>query len=243
MIRTYQERNNFTYDWIVRTRVDGFWNAPLRPEYFISDQYVVPPGSSYGGLNDRIGVGNLNTSIVALSRFALIPKLDAAGFRQLNSETAFKAQLTTGGVPFTKIRLPFCIVTERQYDFPPRGFGVPVAAMSSPGPLSGAKCRPCTVVCEGECVGKVMGSLMKEWSWTNWKNGSMALCNAHGDWEIGWEKIYEKVVGGEMADVSWGIKKMNINECEDNFNEMKKRSEIWEAPAVEDICSLIGPSN
>ncbi|XP_023522461.1 uncharacterized protein LOC111786385 [Cucurbita pepo subsp. pepo] len=238
MIRTYQELNNFTYDWIVRTRVDGFWNAPLRPDNFVSGQYVVPPGSSYGGLNDRLGVGDLNTSTVALSRLALIPKLDAAGLRQLNSETAFKEQLTTGGVPFVTKRLPFCIVTERQYNFPPRGFGVPVAAMSSPGPLSGTKCRPCKVICEGECVEKVMGSLDRGWSWTDWENGSMGLCDARGDWEMGWEKLYEDLVGEEMADASWRIQKMKTSECSDGFSEMKRRSGIWEAPAAEVICRV-----
>ncbi|XP_038899428.1 uncharacterized protein LOC120086721 [Benincasa hispida] len=239
MIRAYQQRNNFTYDWVVRTRVDGFWNAPLRPEYFISSHYVVPSGSSYGGLNDRLGVGDLNTSIVALSRLALISKLDAAGFRQLNSETAFKAQLTTGGVPFVTMRLPFCIVTERQYEFPPRRFGVPVAAMSSRGPLSGAKCRPCRAACEGECVGKVMDSLERGWSWTDWENGTMGLCNASGDWEMGWEKIYEDMVGTETADVSWNnIQKMKMRECSEGFNEMKRRSGIWDSPNGEEICRL-----
>lgn len=238
MIRTSQERNNFTYDWIVRTRVDGFWNAPLRPNNFVPGQYVVPPGSSYGGLNDRLGVGDLNTSTVALSRLALIPQLDAAGFRQLNSETAFKAQLTTGGVPFATIRLPFCIVTERRYDFPPRGYGVPVAAMSSPGPVSGAKCRPCRAACEGECVGTFMGSLERGWSWTDWENGSLALCDARGDWEMGWEKMYEDVVGVEMAGVSWRIHNMNMTECIHGFTEMKRLSGIWEAPLLEDICRL-----
>ncbi|KAL0545368.1 hypothetical protein IC582_015247 [Cucumis melo] len=238
MIRTYQQLNNFTYDWVVRTRVDGYWNAPLRPDYFVSGHYVVPSGSSYGGLNDRFGVGDLNTSTVALSRLGLIPNLDAAGFLQLNSETAFKAQLTTMGVPFERMRLPFCIVTERQYEFPPGRFGVPVAAMSSRGPLSGTKCRPCRVACEGECVERVMVWLEKGWSWTNWENGTMGLCNASGEWEMGWEKIYEEMVGAEMGDLSWKIQKMKMSECVQGFNQMKRRSGIWDSPNGENICKL-----
>lgn len=105
MIETYKKRMNFTYDWIVRTRVDGYWNSPLRPENFIPGQYLVPPGSVYGGLNDRLGIGDFNTSKVALSRLSLIPELDAAGFVELNSETAFKAQLTTRHVSYLTERI------------------------------------------------------------------------------------------------------------------------------------------
>ncbi|KAJ6352000.1 hypothetical protein OIU76_001253 [Salix suchowensis] len=199
MIQEHQSLNGFKYDWIVRTRVDGYWNAPLGPENFIPGHYLVPPGSTYGGLNDRLGIGDLNTSTVALSRLSLVPQLDAAGFRQLNSEAAFKAQLTTQGVPFATKRTPFCIVSDRKYDFPPSRFGVPVAALSSPGPLSGAKCRPCKPACEGTCVGDVMTWLYKDWSWTNWENGALKLCDARGDLEAGWEKIFDKDAGKEFA--------------------------------------------
>ncbi|CAA0812479.1 Unknown protein [Striga hermonthica] len=93
MVKAYQEENNFTYDWVIRTRVDGYWSGPMGPENFIPGKYVVPPGSSYGGLNDRFGVGDYNTSVTALSRLSLIPQLDSAGLTQLNSEAAFRLSL------------------------------------------------------------------------------------------------------------------------------------------------------
>ncbi|XP_044512320.1 uncharacterized protein LOC123230218 [Mangifera indica] len=238
MIEAYQKRKKFTYDWIVRTRVDGYWNAPLGPVNFIPGRYLVPPGSDYGGINDRLGIGDLNTSRVALARLSLIPKLDTAGFQQLNSETAFKAQLTTQRVPYVRKRVPFCIVTDRRYAFPPYRYGVPVAALSSPGPLSGAKCRPCTAACQGQCVAAVMRSLNKGWSWTDWENGSLALCNARGEWERGWEKIFDNVGGNRFASVRKRFAELKKKECIDDFNAMKKRVFSWEAPPPEDICAL-----
>lgn len=242
MIQAHQKQNNFAYDWIVRTRVDGYWSAPLDPENFVPGQYLVPPGSSYGGLNDRLGIGDLNTSTVALSRLSLIPKLELAGFTQLNSETSFKAQLTTQGVPYLTKRLPFCIVTDRKYDFPPSRFGVPVAAMSSPGPLSGAKCRPCTPVCEGRCVANVMVSLYKGWSWTDWENGSLKLCDAHGDWEKGWEKIFDRAAGKKFAESRKRVAALKLKQCVDDFEEMRRRTGSWDAPDATEICRLgLGP--
>ncbi|GAU30200.1 hypothetical protein TSUD_311510 [Trifolium subterraneum] len=131
MIKSHQLKNNFKYDWIIRTRVDGYWNSRLGPENFVPGQYLIPSGSRHGGLNDRFGIGDFRTSSITLSRLSLIPKLDSA---------------------------------DRKYIFPTARFGVLVAALSSLGPLSGAKCRPCKPVCMGVCVENVMMWIEKEWS-------------------------------------------------------------------------------
>ncbi|KAK6118943.1 hypothetical protein DH2020_047322 [Rehmannia glutinosa] len=238
MIKAYQEENNFTYDWIIRTRVDGYWSDPLGPENFIPGKYLVPPGSSYGGLNDRFGVGDYNTSVVALSRLSLIPQLDSAGLAQLNSEAAFKAQLTTQKIQFTTKRLPFCIVSDRRYNFPPARFGVPVAAISSPGPLSGAKCRPCKPICTGSCVGPIMNGLYKGWSWTDWGNNSVELCDAHSEWENGWEKLFDDVAGKNLASARKKVWGLSMGKCVDGFDRMKKRVAHWDGPTSDEICRL-----
>ncbi|XVE94435.1 hypothetical protein REPUB_Repub02eG0008200 [Reevesia pubescens] len=238
MIESHQKRHNFTYDWIVRTRVDGYWNAPLHPQNFVAGQYTVPSGSVYGGLNDRLGIGDFYTSKIALSRLSLIPELDSAGYSQLNSESAFKAQLTTQNISYIETRLPFCVVTDRTYQFPPAHLGVPVAALSSLGPLSGAKCRPCTPVCKDLCVADVMSSLDKRWSWTNWANGTLELCNAYGGWENGWEKIFDRVAGKQLATERKRVNVLKFEECVHDFREMKKKAVTWEAPAAEEICRL-----
>ncbi|KAK3038849.1 hypothetical protein RJ639_028571 [Escallonia herrerae] len=238
MIKAYEQQNNFTYDWIVRTRVDSYWSAPLVPENFIPGHYVVPSGSSYGGLNDRLGVGDMNTSIVALSRLSLVPQLDFSGFRELNSETAFKAQLTTHGVPYVTTRLPFCIVTDRKYGFPPGRNGVPMAALSSPGPLSGAKCRPCTPVCSGPCVEKVMSGLDRGWSWTDWAKGSLQLCDAHANWENGWEKIFDRAAGKKLTAVRKRVQGLKLEQCVSAFEDIRRLTGVWDAPPASEICRL-----
>lgn len=238
MINDYQRHNNFTYDWIVRTRVDGYWSRPLPRDTFIPGRYLIPPGSSYSGLNDRLGVGDYNTSVVALSRLSLIPLLHDAGHQQLNSESAFKAQLALNNVPYVTHRLPFCVVTDRRYDFPPGRFGVPVAALSSPGPLSGAKCRPCIPACKGPCVGPIMNGLYKGWSWTEWANGSLELCDAHADWEQGWEKLFDRVAGEKLAAERRRVKALKLKQCVDDFEEMRKRTALWEAPPAAEMCRL-----
>ncbi|MBA0807960.1 hypothetical protein Gohar_023732 [Gossypium harknessii] len=238
MIESHQKQHGFTYDWIVRTRVDGYWSEPLHPRNFVAGRYTVPSGSVYGGLNDRLGVGDFFTSKIALSRLALILEIDKAGYRKLNSESAFKAQLTTLNISYAENRLPFCVVTDRTYEFPPARVGVPVAAMSSLGPLSGAKCRPCSPVCKDGCVANVMSSLDKGWSWTDWGNGTFELCNAQGEWENGWEKIFDRVAGQKLAQERKRVKSLKLEECIGDFKEMKKKAFKWEAPTPEEICGL-----
>ncbi|CAA6673545.1 unnamed protein product [Spirodela intermedia] len=223
MIRNQESKRNFSYDWIVRTRVDGYWSAPLGPGSFVPGTYLVPEGSRYGGLNDRFGSGDGRTSRAALSRLSLIPSLDAAGYRSLNSESAFKAQLH--------------IAAERRYAFPPVN-GVLVASVGSHGPMSGAKCRPCRPACVGQCVADVMQTLGTGGTWTEWRNGSLELCNAAGGWENGWEAVFDEVAGEEAAATRRRVASLDMATCVEGFRELCRRSASWDAPSYDEICSL-----
>ena len=236
LIKAREQKFNFSYDWILRTRVDGFWAAPLEQDNFVRGVYVVPQGSRYGGLNDRFGLGDSKTSAIALSRLSLIPILDKKGYRKLNSESAFMAQLQTSGILHEEKRLPFCVLSERRYAYPPQGYGIPVVDVGSRGPLSGAKCRPCRAKCTGICVAGVMGLLESRWSWTEWRNGSLKLCDASGKWENGWEELFDAVAGKEAAVVRRRIGSLKMDDCVEGLRELRRRSLRWEAPSLEEIC-------
>ena len=62
----------------------------------------------------------------------------------------------------------------------------------------------------------------------------LQLCNAHGDWEKGWEKILTESLEKKLAKLRKQDKKMKLKQCVDDFEEMKKkRSGSWESPEVE----------
>ncbi|PKA46207.1 hypothetical protein AXF42_Ash015500 [Apostasia shenzhenica] len=232
LIGDHESRRNFTYDWIVRTRVDGYWAGPLDPTAFRPGRYLVPLGSRFGGFNDRFGAGDWTTSAVGLSRLSLLPRLAMAGYRNLNSESAFKAQLTVSGVLAWEMPLPFCVVSDRQYEFPPPRYGVPVASMGSSGPLSGAKCRPCS---PARAAQEVAGGLEEGWSWTT---GRLELCNATGAWEEGWEEIFDRVAGEELAEERRRAAAVDLAGCVREFEGMRRRAEMWDAPLALEICRL-----
>ncbi|XP_078445729.1 uncharacterized protein LOC144714808 [Wolffia australiana] len=238
MIKARELQRNFSYDWIVRTRVDTFWSAPLDVESLSTGAYVVPEGSRFGGLNDRFGVGDKRTSTVALSRLSLIRALDGAGYKGINSETAFKAQLDLASVRAIERRLPFCVLSVRQYEFRPAKYGVPVASIASRGPLSGAKCRPCTAACAEPCVEEVMNSLDVGWGWTEGRNGSLDLCDGSGEWESGWGEIFDGVAGGEAAAIRRRATSLDEGGCLMGLRDLQRRAAVWDAPPLEEICRL-----
>ncbi|CAM6098390.1 unnamed protein product [Calypogeia fissa] len=235
LIEAYEAHHNFTYDWVIRSRVDGYWNGPMPPiEAFNASKYYVPYGSSFHGLNDRLGIGTRDTSRVALQRLSLLPEIYDHGFRTLNSEMCFKAQFTTKHVEVDRNRFPFCVLSTRKYNFP---HGVPVASIASRGPLNGAKCRPCTP--------KIWKAL-EETKMTRASIGSTdeaGLCDARKGWEKNWEEIYDSVAGPDMAEVRQRIGRRTLDECIRDMQLFQREWEFWNATSPEILCGGLKPEN
>ncbi|KAH9292827.1 hypothetical protein KI387_042002, partial [Taxus chinensis] len=207
MIKSYQIKHNIKYDWIIRTRVDGYWNGPLPPpESYSNKMYIVPPGSQYGG-----------------------------GYRGLNSEAAFKHQLDVKGVEYMFKTFPFCILTEHKYVWPPSQWGVPVASLSSNEDLNGAYCRPCTPVLRGhDAMNYINDNLIRSWSW-GMPTPGLELCDAHDSWEVNWEQLFDKVAGPKFSALRQKFKKHSLNDCIKDFEAMKDKTADWDSPPLATI--------
>nr|XP_034586794.1 uncharacterized protein LOC117849358 [Setaria viridis] len=134
LIRDRESRGNFTYASILRTRVDGFCTMPLLLANLLPTNttgaayYAIPEGSRFGGLNDRLGFGG-----------RAVPPLHMLPVPRSQSEAAFRAQLDVWPASPAASAASCCVLSDRVYVFPPvAGYGVLVASLSSPGPLSGA---------------------------------------------------------------------------------------------------------
>lgn len=239
MIEQYQLEHRFRYDWIIRTRLDGYWNGhPPSLHKMDHTAYIVPLGSQFGGLNDRLGIGDWETSKAALSRLSLIPTLHEHGFRGLNSETSFKRQLEVCNVTYKFEKFPFCILSHRSYGWPPGQWGVPVLSISSKGPLNGAKCRPCRPVVIGEAARSILEATVRSWSWTGSLDGP-ELCNPTNDWEADWEGIFDKVAGPESQGARREFQNKTLADCIEDVEAFKKQVWFWDAPPPSTICKKV----
>ncbi|KAH9289387.1 hypothetical protein KI387_033504 [Taxus chinensis] len=239
MIKSYQTKHNEEYDWIVRTRVDGYWNGPLpSPETYSNKSYIVPVGSEYKGLNDRLGIGDMETSEAALSRISLIPLLHESGYRKLNSEAAFKHQLDVKGVNYTLKTFPFCILIEHKYKWPIPRLGCPVASISSKEDLNGAYCRPCTPALKGTAaMTYIKKRLQRSWNWIMPTPG-LELCDARNEWQENWEHIFDEAAGPKLSAVRHKFKNYTRTDCITDFEALKQKTTDWDAPPSEIICKI-----
>ncbi|KAH9292760.1 hypothetical protein KI387_042055, partial [Taxus chinensis] len=167
-----------------------------------------------------------------MSRISLVPLLYDSGYREMNSEIAFKHQLDVKGVDYMSKTFPFCILSARKYIWPPPRWGVPVASFSSKEHLNGAKCRPCTPVLKGTDAMNIIGNLTRSWSWGMATPG-LELCDAHDDWEENWEQIFDNVAGPKFSSFKQMVKNNTLTDCIKDFDAMKQKTADWDAPPSE----------
>nr|XP_024401670.1 uncharacterized protein LOC112294907 isoform X2 [Physcomitrium patens] len=239
MVKQYEVQYRFKYDWIIRTRVDGYWSGPvpdiaqLDPNY-----YYVAAGSDFHGLNDRFGMGNPHTSGAANARLTLLPLMHQRGLRKLNSESAYKAQLDISGVPYKRIQVPFCVMTLRQEAYPKPAWGLLVLSMASRGPMSGTYCRPCDKEENATVSEQVVNGCMRDWDWPGVAAREVTVCDPRKPWSTEWRKIAAEsysidVPGEEIPSLS----SRSVLQCIAEMQDFQRQWDVWESPPIEQICA------
>jgi hypothetical protein len=97
----YEKKNNFTFDWVLRTRTDlKFYPGDLKLES-LDDKYIYTPNfHHWKGINDRFVLGNsLNMDIFA-NLYSFIKKNRVSGF---NAENIFRNYLNHHNIPLQQL--------------------------------------------------------------------------------------------------------------------------------------------
>ncbi|KAG0569369.1 hypothetical protein KC19_6G085700 [Ceratodon purpureus] len=238
MVKQYEVRHHIKYDWIIRTRVDGYWSHPI-PNITDLDPkfYYVAAGSDFRGLNDRFGMGNAHASRAANSRLSLLPLMHQRGLRGLNSESAYKAQLEVSQVPYHRIQVPFCVMTLRKMAHPPPPYGLLLLSMASKGPMSGTYCRPCEKEANATYSAAIVDGCMRNWDWPGIGGSEVTVCDGREPWAENWrevaEKVYKKDIGEEIRSFN---ETRGMEACVSEMREFEMMWEVWDSPPAETIC-------
>lgn len=243
MVRKYEVLHKFKYDWIVRTRVDGYWNAPI-PELHALDPkyYYVAAGNDFGGLNDRFGMGNPHTSRAANARLSLLPAIHKHGWRLLNSESAYKAQFELLNVEYKRIQVPFCVMTLRTEAYPPAPYGLLMLSMASEGPMSGTYCRPCDREANETTSRAIVDSCMRNWDWPGVAARKVTVCDAGQPWAADWRQVAADVYARDMDGAAIpDFERRPLPRCVREMEDFQSQWDVWDSPSAETICSRAFP--
>lgn len=192
LVEEYERRNGFRYDWILRTRPDSVWQSrPLPLSFYFSNNFYIPPGSDWWGINDRLTLGKRDWTLTSMAGLSSIPTHYRLGQIRLTSEDKFEKHLANEGILRKVVRshFPFCVLSRRGgFNFPPLDImDGRVAPLGTVSARDGAYCRPCEVERRPSVLKVIPMSYF----------GMKHYCNASGPWTSDWIFLFRKAVGQE----------------------------------------------
>ncbi|GJP75830.1 hypothetical protein CLOP_g6229 [Closterium sp. NIES-67] len=232
-ITRYERAHAIRYDWILRTRVDGYWMGPPPPLAVLDPiAYTIPGGSDWGGLNDRLGMGGRKASWKALRRLSVLrPLVEQGGYSELNAERVYLAQMAFLQVQVARYDFPFCILS-RKKGLP--AFPVAASLSSTSAALNGAKCRPCRPTVVGGQAAKYILALPERIFGA--QPHGIDLCRAEDDWAADWREIFDRDAGAVAAAVRQYSESRTFEECVEDWRHFRQQVDVWDAPPPVSIC-------
>ena len=215
------------YTWVVRTRPDSYWTGPSVPVRSIPRRtYVTPAGSRYLGVNDRFAATTRKTATDTLTRLSAVSDLLRAHLSGLNSERSLLKALFVRGVKVREVDVPFCVLSHRTSPAHLSPGIVPVVSLSQhKGPLNGAKCRPCAVpLFPADVAYPELQHLKPSYGRIRSDHAGIAVCNASGPWDKGWEAVFDAYAGAAAAAVRKSIGGRGAGKCEQDFGSLVSSS-------------------
>ncbi|GAQ85767.1 RING/FYVE/PHD zinc finger superfamily protein [Klebsormidium nitens] len=238
-ITAHERTHRFRYAYVLRTRPDGFWNAPPPPlSTFERDTYYAPNGVDFDGVNDRLGLGGRRIMSKMLARSSTRSELYAAGLRNANSEIALKAQLKIRGVKLARLDFPFCVITRRTFPFVDRPEEVPVVPIGSAVTLNGVYCKPCTPMLAGQRAFDKMGGYRKSLRWFGTPRAGAEICNSTAEWERNWERAFDAKVGPQLAAARHAFRNETFDACKRRVANFVQEIPEWRGPSPREMCLM-----
>jgi len=102
----YEKKNNFVYDWVIRSRADVIINTCIENLNQFDNSYIYSPHTdTNSGLNDMFAFGNSKNMDIYSDRIGEIKKLDSSVFPFWNPHIELKYILERNNIPIRFIEI------------------------------------------------------------------------------------------------------------------------------------------
>ncbi|MHA1233169.1 MAG: DUF7796 domain-containing protein [Candidatus Helarchaeota archaeon] len=113
----YEEKNNFKYDWVIRSRADLIIKSPIGNLNKLDNKNIyIPEINSHGGVNDHFAYGSSENMDIYSDRIGEIKKLESPPFPFWNPHKELKHILDKNKIKI--VIVPIIVNREREWRGP-----------------------------------------------------------------------------------------------------------------------------